>query len=114
MVLLRQDGAHSVLEHVARADGAHDDGGVDLRAGAFLPAARASRFDAGDTRIEFWVRRTVDLDEVGVASVVAHQDERARRLRVARDELGDAGGAVNVPDRRCLVVDLEGLLGAHF
>lgn len=56
----------------------------------------------------------LDLDEIRVAPIVAHENERAGVLRITRNQLGDAGGAVNVPDGRCLIVDHQGLLGTHF
>ena len=114
MMLLGQNRAHRSLEHVAGADRAHDDRGVDLRAGTFFPSARGRSFDCGDARRVLGVSRPLNLDEVGVTPIVAHENERAGVLRVTRNQLGDAGGAVNVPDGRCLIVDHQGLLGTHF
>ena len=114
LVILGQDGAHGILEHVARADRAHDDGRVHVGTSALFPAARRGRFDLEHTRIDLRMVRTLDLDERRVTAIVAHEHERSRIRRVARNQLGDARSAVNVPDRGGLVVGCGGLLGAHF
>ena len=114
LMILREDGAHSVLEHVAGADRAHDDSRVYVGASALFPAARRGRLDLEHTRIGLRVVRSVNLDERGVATVIAHEHERSRIRRVARNQLGDARRAVNVPDGGRLCVDHGGLLGAHF
>ena len=114
LVILSQDGAHSILEHVARADRAHDNGRVHVGASALFPAARRGRFDLEHTRIGLRMVRALDLDERRVTAVVAHEHERSRIRGVTRNQLGDARGAVNVPDRGGLVVGHGGFLGAHF
>ena len=57
--------------------------------------------------------RTIDLNETGIASVIAHQHQRARRRRIARDQLGNAGASINVPDGRGHRVGRARLLDAH-
>ena len=114
LVILGQDGAHGVLEHVARADRAHDDGRVHVGTGALLPAASGGRFNLEHARIRLRMVRALDLDERRITAVVAHEHERSRIRRVARNQLGDARGAVNVPDGGGLVVGHGGFLGAHF
>ena len=114
LVILREDRAHGILEHVARADRAHDDGRVHVGASALFPAARRSRFDLEHARIGLRMVRALDLDERRITAVVAHEHERSRIRRVARNQLGDARGAVNVPDGCGLVVGHGGFLDAHF
>ena len=114
LMILREDGAHRVLEHVAGADRAHDDSRVHVSARALFPAASGSRFDLEDTRISLRMVRAVNLHERRVTAVIAHEHERSRIRRVARNQLGDARGAVNVPDGGRLCVGHGGLLGAHF
>ena len=114
LVILRQDGAHRVLEHVARADRAHDDGRIHVGTGTLLPAARGGRFDLEHARIGLRMVRALDLDERRITSVVAHEHERSRIRRVARNQLGDARGAVNMPDGGGQPIGRRGLLGAHF
>lgn len=114
LVILREDGAHRVFEHVARADRAHDNGRVHVGASALFPAARRGRFDLEHTRIGLRMVRALDVDERRVTAVVAHEHERSRIRWVARNQLGDARSAVNVPDGGGLVVGCGGLLGTHF
>ena len=114
LVILGQDGAHGVLEHVARTDRAHDDGRVHVGTGALLPAASGGRFNLEHARIRLRMVRALDLDERRITAVVAHEHERSRIRRVARNQLGDARSAVNVPDRGGQLIGRGGLLGAHF
>ena len=114
LVILSQDGAHGILEHVARADRAHDDGRVHISASALFPAARGGRFDLEHARIGLRMVRALDLDERRVTAIVAYEHERSRIRGVTRNQLGDARGAVNVPDGGGLVVGHGGFLGAHF
>ena len=60
--------------------------------------ARGGRFDLEHTRIGLRMVRALDLDERRVAAVIAHEHERSRIRRVSRNQLGDARGAINVPD----------------
>ena len=114
LVILSQDGAHRFFEHVARADRAHDDSRVHVGASALFPTARRGRFDLEHARISLRMVRALDLDERRVTAVIAHEHERSWIRRVARNQLGDARSAVNVPDRGGLFVGHGGLLGAHF
>ena len=114
LVILSQDGAHRVFEHVARADRAHDDGRVHVGASALFPTARRGRFDLEHARIGLRMVSTLDLDERRITAVIAHEHERSRIRRVSRNQLGDTRSAVNVPDRGGLVIGCVGLLGAHF
>ena len=114
LVILREDGAHGFLKHVAGADRAHDNGRVHLGTGALFPAARRGRLDLEHARIGLRMVRALDLDERRVAAVIAHEHERSRIRRVARNQLGDARSTVNVPDGGGQLIGHGGLLGAHF
>ena len=58
--------------------------------------------------------RARNLNEIGVAPVITHKDQCAGGLGFARNQLSEAGGTVNVPNRRSLVVERGDVLGAHF
>ena len=113
LVVLGKNGSHGFLEHVRGPDGAHDDGGVNVGASALLPSSGGRGWNSGDARILLRVIGALDLHETGVASMIAHEDERTRSRRVAGDELADSGTAVNVPDGGRQVIVGELVLDAH-